>query len=240
MSSGLKVEKIADKIRGMHQSGQPDRAALIEEFLNNETSHLGADERIAFGESLLNYFAPNYSEQKESSLNQLMALLFEPGPVKNLSSYNRSVVGFANSLNIVFDSLDELIDAINEMFSKESMSESIRTVVCSSISNEADEDILQEYLAQVKQALGVMDKAYRKASFAMIREFIDALAPNSIAEELGKGVKLGPFRKAEIFSLYEDRFQAVNKWLDSGMFYKALNKEFEKSCQEIYSEKKEF
>jgi predicted component of type VI protein secretion system len=41
-------------------------------------------------------------------------------------------------------------------------------------------------------------------------------------------------RKAELWDIYEERFRAVRKALESGRLRESLLREFERSCQRMY------
>ena len=59
------------------------------------------------------------------------------------------------------------------------------------------------------------------------------LDPARIAKTDKKGLKFGPFRKAEYYETFEGKFHKCQKWFKSGRFMKEFLREFEKNCQKL-------
>jgi hypothetical protein len=63
------------------------------------------------------------------------------------------------------------------------------------------------------------------------------LDPEQLAAEVGKRLKFGPMKKAEMFDIYEQRYGKIQKWFSSGRFMEDFLREFEKNCQTRFGKK---
>lgn len=248
MKSDPLITQLTDEIKVLfRQSSRPDD--LIATYFEQATAKLSTEERVAVCAELIENFAGSPSKndcsetplEKSASrpLEMMVNLLFG----KRLEDIDLPPEELAqklsDSLAVVFDSLNELIDAFGTMFIRQNLNETIRMVISADLTGDAEHLPLQRHLDQIKDSLGIMDQAYRTASFVKMKEMLDELDPKSMEADLGPGVKMGPFKKAELFSIYEKRFQTLRRWLDSGRLVDSLMHEFEKSCQEPSLQKKE-
>lgn len=248
MTAELPLTQLVKEIRSLfRQSSQPEN--LIESYLEQATAAISADERHEVCAQLIRAFegdtqkndarAPLLKESASRPLEMMVSLLFgKQLEEMNLSS-DELAQKLSDSLAVVFDSLNELIDALGSMFLNQNLNETIRMVISADLADGAQHVPLQRHLDQIKESLGMMDQAYRLASFAKMKEMLDELDPKSLAGDLGPGVKVGPFKKAELFSIYETRYQTLRRWLNSGRLVDSLMHEFEKSCQALSLQKKE-
>ena len=70
-----------------------------------------------------------------------------------------------------------------------------------------------------------------------MKEMLTELDPRQIEKSLNGGLKIGPFQKAEMFKIYEEKHRTLENWLGTGLLTEALLREFEKNCQKIYAKK---
>jgi len=248
MTAELPLAQLTKEIRTLfRQSSQPEN--LIESYLKQATGAISADDQLEVCAELIRAFegvpekidscSTSPKESASRPLEMMVSLLFgKQLEEMNLSS-DELAQKLSDSLAVVFNSLNELIDALGSMFLNQNLNETIRMVISADLADGAQHLPLQRHLDQIKESLGIMDQAYRQASFAKMKEMLDELDPKSLAGDLGPGVKVGPFKRAELFSIYETRYQTLRRWLDSGRLVDSLMHEFEKSCQTLSLQKKE-
>jgi hypothetical protein len=248
MSSHLSIDRVTSEIRDLYQSGAANPEPRIESYLTEITENFSQEERSVLGRGLVQAFKKRSAAEAVDSestdpashpLEMMVTLLFGKRLEEMDLPAEDLVRRLADSLNIVFDSLNELIGAINTTFMGQSEGETIRMVISSDMVGKEKDNSLQSYLDQIKESLGIMNQAYRKAAFTKMKEMLDELDPKNLSQALGAGIKIGPFKKAELFSIYESRYQTLRNWLDSGLLIEALIQEFEKSCQKLYFQKKD-
>jgi hypothetical protein len=138
----------------------------------------------------------------------------------------------ADSLNTIFDTLNQLISVINQSFSGESSPDAtIRQVIGFCLEGEGQGCSLESYLGQISQAFLTSQQAFKGAAYAKVRQMLHVLDPEAIAADAGKGIKFGPLKKAEMFEIYAHRYEKIQKWFNSGRFMEDFLREFEKNCQ---------
>jgi hypothetical protein len=141
----------------------------------------------------------------------------------------------AASLNTVFDSLNAIVGGINgTLLGRKEELETIRFIIGSDLGGSKSSGSLQEYLDRIQEAFSVAHRAFQEASERKTGELLDELSPENISSKAEGGLKFGPMRKAELWDIYEERFRAVKKALDSGKLRESLLREFERSCQRMY------
>lgn len=138
----------------------------------------------------------------------------------------------ADSLNTIFNTLNQLISVINMTFTGEgSPEQTIRQVIGFRLEGEGQGLSLENYLGQISNAFLTSQQAFKEAAYAKVKQVLSVLDPDQLASEVGKGLKFGPLKKAEMFEIYEQRYQKIQKWFSSGRFMEDFLREFEKNCQ---------
>jgi hypothetical protein len=138
----------------------------------------------------------------------------------------------AESLNTIFNTLNQLISVINMTFSGEESSEqTIRQVISFRLEGEGQGRSLETYLGQISNAFLTSQQSFKEAAYAKVKQVLSVLDPEQLAQEVGKGLKFGPLKKAEMFDIYEQRYGKIQKWFSSGRFMEDFLREFEKNCQ---------
>jgi hypothetical protein len=142
------------------------------------------------------------------------------------------IENLAESLNTIFNSLNQLISVINMTFTGDgSPEETIRQVIGFRLEGDEQGRSLETYLGQISNAFLTSQQAFKEAAYAKVKQVLSALDPEALAAEAGKGLKFGPLKKAEMFDIYEQRYRKIQKWFSSGRFMEDFLREFEKNCQ---------
>jgi hypothetical protein len=148
------------------------------------------------------------------------------------------------SLTTIFNTLNEIIGVIHTtLLGRKVELETIRRIIGSTLEEEELDrsTSLKNYLDQIKRAFFVAHQAFQQAARAKISEMLSELNPDQLEAPAGggritHGFKFGPLRKAELFESYKEKYQACQRWFESGRMIEELLREFEKICQKIYHE----
>lgn len=257
------LKTMAEEIRRIYKSNPSVSGEIIELYLKENFKELPADEQLSLTRELAHQFdspvdspADNpvdmpdagilpsssviskgvqagFSEKREYS--HLFTLLFG----KNISKFDLSseehLEKLAKSLNTIFDTLNQIIGVIHTtLLGEQSELETIRHIIGSDIESQTRADSLQNYLDQIRRAFLVAHLAYQQSSKNKITQILDELSPEKIAGESKSILKFGSMKKAELYEIYEEKYQACMGWLASGRLMEELLREFEKICQKLY------
>ncbi|HVN24662.1 MAG TPA: type VI secretion system-associated FHA domain protein [Syntrophorhabdales bacterium] len=239
MNETASLEELAEKLRALSRSSA-SLDASIEEYLDDKLRHVGSAERLGLLEKLVTRFDKS-SEPKtglslpsEESSRLLSLLLGKQISISDLS-YEELSEKLAQSLNTVFNTLNQIISVINTtLLGHGAEQETIRQIIGMHIGSGGGDNSLQNYLDQIQEAFLTAHKAFSQATGELIRELLNELDPARIEASLEKSLKFGPLRKAELFDSYKDRFGVVKEGLDSGRLMERFLREFERICQRLY------
>jgi hypothetical protein len=170
----------------------------------------------------------------QADLSELISLLLRR-EVSNVDLSSAEVLQrLAESLNTIFDSLNQLVREINETLLGDSACDlTIRGGIERHLKGKDHLRPLESYIEQIHKAFLTSHRAFKRAVHSKVNEILAELDPDKIAAAGGRRLKLGPLRKAEFFEIYEEKYQKCLKWFESGRFMEGFLREFEKNCREI-------
>lgn len=236
------IETMANEIRIIYNSDISKAEKLVETYLEQRLKEYLFSERLDFLEKLTHQFK-SYSHKTETTFNleskefsRLLSLLFGKRiSMADLSSTEISQK-LANSLNTILDTINQIIRVMNnKLLGKDAqLDKTIRGIIGSNLEEEEASDSLQSYLDQIQDAFLVAHQAFQQAAQTRVRQILDELDPNRISALTEKGLKFGPFRKAELFEVYKEKFRVCETWFETGRFKNELLREFERICQKSY------
>ncbi len=236
------TETMANEIRIIYNSDISKAEKLIETYLEQRLKEYLFSERLDFLEKLTHQFK-SYSHKTETTFNleskefsRLLSLLFGKRiSMADLSSTEISQK-LANSLNTILDTINQIIRVMNnKLLGKDAqLDKTIRGIIGSNLEEEEASDSLQSYLDQIQDAFLIAHQAFQQAAQTRVRQILDELDPNRISALTEKGLKFGPFRKAELFEVYKEKFRVCETWFETGRFKNELLREFERICQKSY------
>lgn len=237
------IEKLTDEIKKIYQLSPAMAGTTIETLLDGELDGLGHSERIDVLDRLGNSLsrAPEesgVSRPPATAEAQLMERLLPLILGEGASSLPPDIVPerLAQSLNTIFDSLNQLIGLINSTLGTPGEGdETIRHIIGTSLSDMAPGMPLQEHLSQVKRAFLITQQAFKEAARSVLGNVLTVLDPKQM-EPVQTGLKIGPLKKAESFEIFEEKYSKCRKWYDSGRFMEDMLRQFEKNCQRLFSE----
>jgi len=243
MTESSSPADLAKELNAIYRSDVSRAEVLIESFLAQRLADHAPPARLAVLERLIREVRGDLavpSSSLDSSLNQdVFAGLFSLVLGREITQSDIPVAilqeRLRDSLNTVFDSLNELIGVIHRTLSSQGEElETIRSVIGSKLEEEGGRKPLEDYLGQIKKSFLVVQQAFKEAAKAKVMQILSELSPDRMADEFsGSGLGFGPFRKAELFEQYQQRFKQCLDWFTDGRFEEEFLREFEKRCQQL-------
>jgi hypothetical protein len=239
--SDSKMQVIADDLRGLYKADQQHAETLIETYLMGRLSDYSPNEKLTMVEEIahqfehaaLNETVDGGSELQE--LKQLYALLFGDQIISGGLSPEEMNKNIAESLNTVFDTVNQIIRVIHTTLLGETGElQTIRKLIGAQVEGQKSHDSLKDYLDQIQEAFLVSHQAFQEAATMKVAQILSELDPDRIAQATNKGLKFGPLYKAELFEAYKSNYRACRTWFESSCFRQDLLREFEKICQKSF------
>ena len=240
MTNQFSISQIAEDIRQIYESDHSEAETLIETYLDGRLNRFSPTEKLTILDDLLSEFSdklPSSSEAlefQEEVFSQLCSLVL--GERVSQVDFSSPELGrrLAESLNTVFDTLNRLVTLINTtLFAHCNEKETIRTLISSDMETKDQGESLESYLGQISRAFLTAQEASKEAASTMAKKILHEIHPETISNARSGGLKVGPFRKAELFEIYEEKFRKCETWSDSGLFIQEFLREFEKNCQRL-------
>ena len=240
MSKQTPTAQLASELRQIYQSDISRAEAMIEAHLEKRMTRLTPDSRLKLLKKLKDEFNADRalpspgSDMEEEVLPRVFSLLLGRDVSQADLSSAEILQRLAESLNTIFDTLNQLVSVINmTLFGESAGNETIRYVIGSHLKGGDQTKSLESYLGQIQKAFLTTQQAFKNAALARVGEILDELDPDKISQAGGGGLKFGPLRKAEYFAIYESKFRSCKKWFESGRFMEAFLREFEKNCLKL-------
>jgi hypothetical protein len=245
MSSLFNHEHVVDIVRQIYQANPETAELSIEKYLVDALASFSENEKIEIIEKIADFFKSSSMDETveseiEDNIFSKVFLLLLGKKITNNDLSNRQILNrLADSLNTIFNCMNQLIEVINLHLYKDFQGdETIRHVIGTEIiEKKNDRKPLEAYLGQIKTAFLVSHEAFIEAAQMIMAKVLIELNPENITNETEGRLKLGPLRKAESFEIYEKKFKKVKKWFDSDRFTKDFLRTFEKTCGKILEEK---
>lgn len=139
------------------------------------------------------------------------------------------------SLNTIFDSLNQLIGVINISFCSDGYGKdkTIRQFIGFHLEGQDQIQSLEDYLGKISQAFLTTHEAFKKAAHQLIEQLLFDLDLQQVAKDRGPGLKLGPLQKAEDYKIIKEKIDRIRKWFHSGRCMEDFLRKFEKNCQSL-------
>lgn len=241
MTEPIQYKIMEDHITKIFQK-QSDTADLpIGVYLENELKELDPQDRMAAMDNLIARFESNGPpSEKQTTLAMddhvlgrvIKLLLGRDIDTVDLNS-DELLESLAESINTVFESLNQLISVINTtLMGKQDSDETIRQVIGYHLEGSRQTKTLESYIGQIGKAFFASQEASKKAAHAKVTQILEELSPEKIKKESGASM-LSPMRKSRYYEEYELKFKKFEEWFESGRFMDSFLREFERNCQKI-------
>jgi hypothetical protein len=242
MNNQISTEQLSNEIRKIYKSDRLRAETLIETYLEERLKEFSDSKKITLLERLTTEFNIAISSKcsglniDEEVLTRLFSLLLGRKISQADLSSTELLQKLAESLNTIFDALNQVVGVINTTFLGESTGdETIRQVIGFHLEGgESHARSLESYLGQIEKAFLIAHQAFKEAAHTEIGEILHELDPDQVKTAGSGGFKFGPFQKAEFFAIYEKKFYKCKKWFDSGRFMEKFLREFEKNSQKLF------
>jgi hypothetical protein len=239
MTQRISTVQLAKDIRRIYQSDGLKADALIEDYLDKKLAGLSPHKRQEALKSLADEFGAGSSGQmvvsSQDTLSRVFSLLLGREVARDDLSSQEVLERLGESLNTIFDMLNQIIRVINMSFNADDVGDqTIRYFIGSHVEGGSQGKSLKEYLGRIEKAFLITQQAVKNATDVKVREILAELDPDKISAAAGGGLKFGPLRKAECYDIYETKYRTFKQWVESGRFMEEFLREFEKSCQKLY------
>lgn len=235
------MQAIADDLRNLYKADQQHAETLIETYLMGRLSDYSPDVKLTMVEEIAHQFehaALNETvgvSHESQELKQLYALLLGDEIIAGNLSPEETNKKIAESLNTVFDLVNQIIQVIHTTLLGETGDlQTIRKIIGAHVEGQKSCESLKSYLDQIQDAFLVSHRAFQEAAAMRVAQILSELDPDRIAQATDKGMKIGPLYKAELFETYKSSYRACKAWFESGRFTQDLLREFEKICQKSF------
>ncbi|RPI79871.1 MAG: hypothetical protein EHM45_01130 [Desulfobacteraceae bacterium] len=236
----ISLNRATDEIRTLYIENHEQADRRIEDFLSSELKALSAAQKVEYVKALVLSLDHTHPEAngsvsaRDDVIARLFTLVFGKKISKEELSSDELLQKLADSLNTIFNALNQLIGLINKTFAGQATSqETIRQVMEFQLEDRERSQSLETYLGQIKKAFLEVQQTFIKTTHKMIEELLLELDPVRLKNDNGNGHLFEVSRKAEAFKLYEEQFEKIRKWFESGRLTRDFLREFEKNCQKI-------
>jgi hypothetical protein len=241
MKSQDTLSTVAKQVCDFYRTDPHQAEVLIEDHLRSRLEAVPLHERLLFLEELCAHLdrqgsgqegTPGKNGQQEALQELMRFVLGKSFNTEELQSH-KAAEHLGAALQTLFETLNDLIQTIELtlMGQQSDQSKTIRTVIASKVRHEDGGQSLREHLNQIKAGFLIAHTSFQQSCRDTVKKILAALAPDTLRDEASKTLKFGPFRKAELFELFEERYESIRKWSDSDRFLQDVNREFEKSCR---------
>ncbi|WP_022665656.1 type VI secretion system-associated FHA domain protein [Desulfospira joergensenii] len=239
------LQNMEERIRQIFRKHGDRSEYRMDDFLGSELASLEPADKIRTLDRLIERFegpGPNSGEHAGGSpgvsiddhvLGRVIKLLLGRDISQVDLSSEELLESLADSINTVFESLNQVISVINTtLVGKQDSDQTIRQVIGFHLEGSDRARPLESYIGQIGKAFFEAQEAAKKAAHAKVMQILEELSPEKIEKEAGVS-KLTPMRKSRYYEEYELKFGKFEKWFESGRFMESFLREFEKNCQKI-------
>jgi hypothetical protein len=232
-----RVEKLTQEIARIFTADPGNAESLIEQYLAKETEDLQADEQKQLVLKITRVFKkkPCTTEPDidQDALAKIFSMLLGREICQDELNSEDMLVRLGQSLNTIFDMLNHLVGVIDKtLFGESAGEETIRYFIGSHVAGQDQSRSLEGYIGRINQAFLITQEAFKQAAETKVGEILAELDPVQIGNK-SSGLKFGPLRKAESFTIYEEEYRKIREWFDAGRFKEQLVREFEKKCRSM-------
>ena len=238
------LQDLARTLRSLYRSNPGEAPVAIEAYLRSSLKDLDPDQRNLTVRQLQEVFAPSIEtgsiecSEPPGRLAELIWGILGQEARGSARSQSQSIEALADALNSVFDHLNELVALIHGNLLGRGMElETIRQVIRSDIAEGGESKSIRAYLDHIREAFLIASRAYTLTVRKVIEKILHELDPERLSQSAEQGLKFGFMRKGESFELYREKFSQFKRWYESERFTEDFTREFERTCQRLYSER---
>ncbi len=239
------LEDMARTLRELYRANPGGAREAIEAYLRSSLKDMGGDRRKSFVRRLQAGFSPT-AEPKGSAestgapgrLSELVWGILGEDAAPTGRSQVESIEALADALNSIFDHLNSLVALIHETLLGRTMElETIRQAIRSDIAGGRESESIRAYLDHIREAFLIASRAYMLTVRKVIERILNEFDPDRLAQSADQGLKFGFMRRGESFEIYREKYGQFKRWYESDRFSEDFTREFEGTCQRLYSER---
>jgi hypothetical protein len=231
-----RVVRLTQEIERIFMANPGNAESLIEQYLAKETEDLPAGEQKRLVLKIARVFkkpCPTESDMDQEALAKIFSMLLGREICQDELNSEDTLIRLGQSLNTIFDMLNHLVGVIDKtLFGESAGEETIRYFIGSHVAGQDQSRSLEGYIGRINQAFLITQEAFKQAAETKVGEILAELDPVQIGNK-SSGLKFGPLRKAESFTIYEEEYRKIREWFDAGRFKEQLVREFEKKCRSM-------
>jgi hypothetical protein len=234
MTDQATINQWANEIRDIYVPDSDQTEKQMEQYLKGRLVNLPELQRLSALKKLIVEFDSSYSDKADNFIldDDVMPRIYSLLLGKDVSQSNLSstelLQRLAESLNTIFDTLNELIRIMNiTLYDKCQGRPGIQTII------ESNPESLENYLGQIKTTFKTVQTAFERSAEIGIDKILKELDPEQISDTHGGWLNIAPLKKAECYEVYKGRYRNVKHWFNSGKFIEDFRREFENSCQNL-------
>lgn len=239
-SLDISHQALKEQIKAVYADTAQEGA--IEAHLDDLLAHLDKNSRREVLDRLIQDFehdtgATNNTQENMAIDDHVLARVIKLLLGRNVSQADMNsdelLESLAESINTVFEALNQLIGTINTtLMGKQDSDQTIRQVIGYHLEGAGHGRTLDSYIGQIGKAFFESQQASKRAAHAKVKEIIRELSPENIARDSGAS-KLSPMKKSKYYDEYVNKFEKIEQWFESGRFMESFLREFERNCQKI-------
>lgn len=229
---------LSNDIHSLFEADPQNAHQRIESMLKSRFANYSAEESRKGIQQIIQHF--RLPETKTSAVdNEIMtrvfALLLGRRVAPDDFSSTELLERLVESLNTIFDALNQLIGVINMSFCSDSYGkdQTIRQFIGFHLEGQDQTQPLEEYLGKISQAFLTTHEAFKRAAHQLIEQLLLDLDMQQVAKDRGPGPKIGLLQKAEDYEIIKEKIDRIRKWFHSGRCMEDFLREFEKNCQSL-------
>ncbi len=241
MADRIQFEKFTDRIQEIYQEHGEQSPIPMEDYLQTELASFDSPDKMKVLEKLIAEFDASEPDARGTEavaiddhvLARVIKLLLGRDMSPADFNSNELLESLAESINTVFESLNQLISVINTtLVGKQDSDQTIRQVIGYHLEGSQNAKSLENYIGQIGLAFFESQEAAKKAAHTKVMQILEELSPEIIQKDADVS-RLSPIRKSKYYEVYELKYKKFEKWFESGRFMESFLREFEKNCQKI-------
>lgn len=244
MQTALEMEKISEDLREIYRADPSQAEKTIGTYLELILKGYDLENRVSIMDQLKNRFRPEKTaipvEKKRSSVSsapapdnllQFFTLLLGHEINESELSSADMINRLKDSLDTIFDSLNELVSAINaSIINDASEDKTIRQIIGYHLGDDHHLEILANYIGRIKNIFLVTQQAFKEAAKSSVDHILKEFDPEAIKGEASGAFGVPMMKKAKYFDTFEKKYQRYQEWVASERFMEFFLREFEKKC----------
>lgn len=221
----------------LYQEAGKNAEAVIEDYLIHRLGELSIEDRIDQLEGLI----ASLRDRREGSPSPVVVdstsrLLSSEQELLELLAEKDNCVTLVKVLKNVSDIIDELFQVTNAL-APEKKPVSFLELLQNALVPGNDKELLTQ-LNDIKFAIAGLYEGSCRTTRMEIVKLLEEIAPEKIAASAQVGLRIGSFKKSQLFDIYSEKHEMLYSFINKPRFSELLTRSFERAAQKAYFEKR--